>query len=285
MTPESEGEQLETEKMPFLKNSVHWFVWDPCGIVCAVMTYILMVYGEFVVLAVLAPPFLSVGTFISVAIFTTFAFLAVVAHVKAMITDPGVVPRESSSEEEVLERRQQGEEIRYCKKCRSIKPDRAHHCSTCEHCIQRMDHHCPWVNNCVGENNQKFFVLFTLYVMLMAVYGLGMVAWFFYQCASADFKGCDTVMPGPLVFIVTLFGVFEGFLFSLFTCIMFCTQIYAIATDETGIESLKKEKRSRSGWMDGFVEIFGSDPGVAWLNPFSAAPYPPLLRRRTTLSV
>ena len=28
----------------------------------------------------------------------------------------------------MLERRQKGEDIRYCKKCRSIKPDRAHHC-------------------------------------------------------------------------------------------------------------------------------------------------------------
>ena len=40
-------------------------------------------------------------------------------------------------------------------------------------------------------------------------------------------------MPGPLVFVLTLLGVFEGFLFSLFTCIMFCTQIHAICTDET----------------------------------------------------
>ena len=45
--------------------------------------------------------------------------------------------------------------------------------------------------------------------------------------------GCDALMPGPLVFILTLMGVFEGFLFSLFTCIMFCTQIHAICTDET----------------------------------------------------
>lgn len=71
-----------------MSNSGPWFVWDPCGIVCAVMTYILIGYGELVVLFVLAPPFPTLGTVLCVLIFTAFATLAVISHVKAMITDP-----------------------------------------------------------------------------------------------------------------------------------------------------------------------------------------------------
>ena len=75
-------------RMPFVKNGSMWFVWDPCGIVCAVMTYLLIVYGEFVMLTVLAPPFPDLWTALNVVVFTSFGLLAVVAHVKSMVTDP-----------------------------------------------------------------------------------------------------------------------------------------------------------------------------------------------------
>ena len=57
-----------------------------------------------------------------------------------------------------------GELVTTCSKCKTYKPQFAHHCSTCGRCVRRMDHHCPWVNNCVGENNQKHFIRFTLYI-------------------------------------------------------------------------------------------------------------------------
>ena len=75
-------------KMSFFKNKSVWFVWDPCGIVCAVMTYFLVMYGEFVMLTVIAPPFPGTWTALNVLVFSSLGALAVVAHVRSMLTDP-----------------------------------------------------------------------------------------------------------------------------------------------------------------------------------------------------
>ena len=58
--------------------------------------------------------------------------------------------------------------FKMCKYCNEIKPLRTHHCSICNKCIFKMDHHCPWINNCVGQNNQRYFLLFIFHIFIYA---------------------------------------------------------------------------------------------------------------------
>ncbi|KAH8020058.1 hypothetical protein HPB51_023941 [Rhipicephalus microplus] len=141
-----------------------WFVRDICGIICAVMTWLLVLYAQYVVVGVILLPSLHTyyGTF-HLMLFELLAFLAVFSHVRTMVTDPGAVPRGTATREAVEQLGlREGRLVYKCPKCSCLKPERAHHCSVCQRCIRKMDHHCPWVNNCIGENNQKFFVLFTV---------------------------------------------------------------------------------------------------------------------------
>lgn len=249
----------------------YWCVKDICGIVCAVITWMLISYAEFVVVRVILVPNPSLPfAVINMVIFQMLAVLAVSSHLRTMLTDPGAVPRGNATKENI-ERMgfEEGEVIYKCPKCCSIKPSRAHHCSVCQRCIKKMDHHCPWVNNCVGEQNQKFFVLFTFYIALISYHSLFLGVHHLFTCLQADWKKCSDFSP-PATVVFILFLLFEGLLFALFTSIMFGTQVSAIWYDETGIEALKKEEArwvKRSRWKS-FQAVFGRF-SIAWFSPFT----------------
>jgi len=149
----------------------------------------------------------------------------------------------------------EGQMFYKCPKCCSIKPERAHHCSVCQRCIRKMDHHCPWVNNCVGENNQKYFVLFTVstsllslstaqlmplplsvdlqfYIASISVHTLFLVLTQFAECVKNDWRTCSPYSPPATIFLL-LFLTFEGLMFGIFTIIMLATQLTAILNDQT----------------------------------------------------
>jgi rRNA maturation endonuclease Nob1 len=67
-----------------------------------------------------------------------------------MTTDPGAVPKDAKPLPDDLEENdyeasydKKEKYKKYCRRCKSFKPRRAHHCSICGRCIVKMDHHCP----------------------------------------------------------------------------------------------------------------------------------------------
>ncbi|XP_033618522.1 palmitoyltransferase ZDHHC3 isoform X3 [Fukomys damarensis] len=137
-----------------------------------------------------------------------------------------------------------------------------------------MDHHCPWVNNCVGENNQKYFVLFTMYIALISLHALIMVGFHFLHCFEEDWTKCSSFSP-PTTVILLILLCFEALLFLIFTSVMFGTQVHSICTDETGIERLQRKHQDRRqqacSWQP-VKETFGGDFSLNWCNPFSGQP-------------
>ncbi|XP_068178922.1 palmitoyltransferase ZDHHC3-A isoform X3 [Antennarius striatus] len=251
---------LQTEqRIPISKDvitsssaSAMWFIRDACGIVCAVITWMLVFYAEFVVLFVMLLPSKSLTySIVNGALFNALAFLALASHLRAMCTDPGAVPKGNATKEYIESLQlKPGQVVYKCPKCCSIKPDRAHHCSVCKRCIRKMDHHCPWVNNCVGENNQKYFVLFTMYIALISLHSLVMVVFHFLNCFEDDWT---------------------SLLFLIFTSVMFGTQVHSICTDETGIERLKGEtgKWGKVPCWKAMEMAFGGPFSLSWCSPFA----------------
>ncbi|XP_046557123.1 palmitoyltransferase ZDHHC3-like isoform X2 [Haliotis rubra] len=276
-----------------------WCVKDICGVICAIFTWLLILYAEYVVMFVMLLPGHNIlYSLVHGILYNLLASLAIGSHLRTMFTDPGAVPKGNATQENILRLGlKEGEVVFKCPKCISIKPERAHHCSVCQRCVRKMDHHCPWVNNCVGENNQKYFVLFTLYICLISIHALYLAINHFISCLGSDWKGlmadsepflkrilmehegllthslspgCSGLSP-PATTILLIFLIFEGLLFGIFTAIMFGTQLSAICTDETGIEQLKKEQATwdrKSKWLS-IKAVFGHPFSVEWFSPFA----------------
>lgn len=139
------------------------------------------------------------------------------------------------------------------------------------------------MNNCVGEANQKYFVLFTLYIALLSFLTLYWAVWQFVFCIGVDWRGCSA-FSAPATTILLIFLLFEAVLFSIFTgiysfklfhlsflAVMFGTQISAICSDQTGIESLKKDRvdKNHDSWKNLQV-VFGGPFSLKWFNPLVA---------------
>ncbi|XP_076449183.1 palmitoyltransferase ZDHHC3-like [Babylonia areolata] len=250
-----------------------WFVPSTCGQVCVIITWLLMVYAEFAVMVVVVPRMEYPYNIVNAVVYNVCAFLALASHIRATVTDPGAVPKGNATSDNIQKLGlKEGEVVYRCPRCVCIKPPRAHHCSVCQRCIRKMDHHCPWVNNCIGQNNQKFFILFTLYTCVICLQSFVIGFIHFMACFSAPSTHWTDSRFSPVVTVLVLvFLLFEAIAFGIFTASMLWSQLSAVAADETGIEQLKKEVarwEKQSRWMS-FKSVFGSPFSLHWWSPFA----------------
>ena len=79
-----------------------WFVKDVCGIICAIITWILILFGEYVILACILIPETNVPYKVfNIILFEVLVFLALSSHIRTIFTDPGAVPRGTATKEAI----------------------------------------------------------------------------------------------------------------------------------------------------------------------------------------
>lgn len=126
---------------------------------------------------------------------------------------------------------------RFCKKCQSPKPDRAHHCSTCKRCVLKMDHHCPWLATCVGLRNYKPFLLFLVYTSMFCWVCFVVAAFWVWTEVINDTGALETIMPVNVVLLAILGGII-GLVLSGFTAWHISLAVRGMTT----IECLEKTR-------------------------------------------
>lgn len=252
---------------------------DPCGVICLLMTYSLVLYADYCFVQHVVIPTLtdSIWGSLHVCLFNVIVLLLAISHARASFSDPGVVARPSInldfSEINKAKTKQIEDENEWtiCAKCEAYRPPRAHHCRTCGRCIRKMDHHCPWINNCVGEANQKYFILFLFYTGLASLYCiiLTAVSW------TLDCHGCTTESDKKTRLVHTIILMIEGCLFGLFVLAMLCDQFSAVMEDMTAVEHVQRQIRAnRKPRTALLAEVFGRGTFFLWFCPCSS-PYSP----------
>jgi len=127
-----------------------------------------------------------------------------------------------------------------CKICKAPKPHRAHHCKICQACSLEMDHHCPFLGNCVGQNNQRHFILFLIFLFLGDCYATFLSITPFLSCVWQ----LDSFIPNDAELCV-LVGQYKYIVSCTIILLipLFCItawQLFVVFTNTTTIESMKK---------------------------------------------
>ncbi|XP_030756575.1 palmitoyltransferase ZDHHC15B isoform X1 [Sitophilus oryzae] len=268
--------------------------WIP---VLFLVTIVAWSYYAYVVQLCLITVENTLGQIVYLIFYHLFFFMFCWSYVQAIFTDIGKVPNnfkindtdfeEYINHSDSLEMQNRildncaknlpitnvtiGGSVRFCDKCKTVKPDRTHHCSVCGECVLKMDHHCPWINNCVCFTNYKFFILFLGYALIYCIYICLTSLPYFIAFWRGNLQGMSRFHILFLFFVAVMFGI------SLMS--LFGYHCYLVLENRTTLEAFRPPSfrgvgADKYGFHLGryrnFKEVFGEDPKL-WFLPISTS--------------
>eukprot|EP00930_Biecheleria_cincta_P054388 TRINITY_DN4046_c0_g1_i1.p1 TRINITY_DN4046_c0_g1~~TRINITY_DN4046_c0_g1_i1.p1 ORF type:complete len:390 (+),score=53.21 TRINITY_DN4046_c0_g1_i1:126-1172(+) len=228
----------------------------------------------------LMPLLLNSETFkegeVQALIFNIVSFLMMLSYIRAVVTNPGNIPDETSAWEyapggaaqpETKEVKATGER-RHCKWCAKYKPDRCHHCRVCRTCILKMDHHCPWIYNCVGFRNHKYFFLLLLYSAIACNW----ITFTMIPTVEDAVNRNDNFGSMFLVLFAETLAAFLGLLITLFFVFHIWLMLKGMTTIEFCEKSTKNQGFNNSAYdrgINGNLRAVLGDWMILWFLPVS----------------
>ena len=142
-----------------------------------------------------------------------------------------------------------------CNKCNSLKPFRTHHCSQCNKCFAKMDHHCVVLGKCIAIRNQKTFIVYLFYCIILNL------IWFISSILSIFLIKYEIF---PRIMIIDLFGS-SSLLFLI--SILFFDQIYNLYNGNTTLEiEFKSNIKNNENKFKNLYEVLGPF-SIDWFIP------------------
>uniref|UniRef100_A0A1I8ES08 Palmitoyltransferase n=1 Tax=Wuchereria bancrofti TaxID=6293 RepID=A0A1I8ES08_WUCBA len=243
---------------------------DLCGIFCALLTYLAMIYADYVVIVwLITPTFIqSLWGVLHAVMFNTVLFFAFASHLRAMITDPGIVPISRSG-------------LLHCNRNRfpkSLSGSESNSTDTDVEVIEENKFVVPGliIASASTTKNISFnFCCMLAYLQDMRSGILIVTAWVYHD--EYGMKGPYGQSVHHTKILHTVFLSIESALFGLFVLAVSCDQIQALLNDETAVEAVQRKGfHNRVALSRSKIilvrEVCGTGPMILWLLPCSALP-------------